>query len=87
MKKNKISGVYKITNSINKKIYISGLQIIFFGRFKAHFTLLKNKEHENTYLQNAYNKYGEYDTDGNKIWLCEVIEECESARKTLEEKE
>lgn len=82
--KNKISGIYKITNKVNGKIYI-GSSTNIIARWKGHFALLKNKEHENNYLQNAFDKYGEYDTEGNKIWLCEVIEECEPTKTILEE--
>lgn len=51
------SGVYTITNKLNKKVYVGGA-INFYDRFRLHIAdLLKNK-HFNPYLQNAVNKYG-----------------------------
>jgi len=58
MEKKKISGIYKITNVINKKVYI-GSAISIKKRWKQHKRLLKNNKHYNTHLQSAYNKYGE----------------------------
>lgn len=50
------SGIYKIENEINGKVYIgSG---IIKDRFKHHKWLLKNNKHYNDHLQNTFNKYG-----------------------------
>ena len=51
------SGIYKIINLVNNKIYI-GSSINIEKRIYKHFWLLKNNTHYNTYLQNCYNKYG-----------------------------
>lgn len=51
------SGIYKITNLINDKIYI-GSTIHFKKRWDLHKSQLKRQKHKNTYLQNVYNKYG-----------------------------
>ncbi len=51
------SGVYKITCTANKKIYV-GSAINLRHRQKEHFASLRRNEHENPKLQNAWNKYG-----------------------------
>jgi group I intron endonuclease len=58
--KNK-SGIYKIMNKINGKIYI-GSAINFKQRWYgngSHVKTLNKNKHKNMYLQNAWNKYGE----------------------------
>ncbi len=52
------SGIYKITCTANKKIYI-GSAINLRLRRKDHFGMLRRGKHENPKLQNAWNKYGE----------------------------
>lgn len=52
------SGIYKITCTANKKIYI-GSTIDLQRRQYEHFTKLRLNKHINTILQNAWNKYGE----------------------------
>ena len=52
-----VSGIYKIRNLINNKIYI-GSTINFRQRWYTHKTLLTNNKHPNSHLQNAWNKYG-----------------------------
>jgi len=52
-----ISGIYSITNIINKKIYIGSSKNID-KRIRKHFGDLRNNKHANSHLQNAYNKYG-----------------------------
>lgn len=53
-----IMGIYKITNSVNGKLYIGSSKDIN-KRWKKHFSDLKNNKHHSKYLQNAWNKYGE----------------------------
>lgn len=63
------SGIYKITNIITNDFYIgSSCQIK--KRKYVHFYQLVKNIHNNTYLQNTFNKYG---VDNFKF---EVIEEC-----------
>jgi len=52
------SGIYKIVNLVNDKIYI-GSSINLKNREKDHFKDLKGNYHSNRYLQYAFNKYGE----------------------------
>lgn len=49
---------YKIQNIINNDLYI-GITINPTRRKRDHFRHLRNNEHNNPYLQNAFNKYGE----------------------------
>lgn len=53
-----VSGIYKITNKINKKCYY-GSAVDFNTRWSLHRSELKNNIHGNKHLQAAYNKYGE----------------------------
>jgi group I intron endonuclease len=58
MKLIKTSGIYKIINLINNKIYI-GSAINFNLRYRKHISDLKNNNHCNKKLQNGWNKHGE----------------------------
>jgi group I intron endonuclease len=64
------SGIYSIENKINKNKYI-GKSIEPNNRWYKHISKLRNNNHENQYLQNAWNKYGE-----ENFKFC-IIEECE----------
>lgn len=70
--RNKImnSGIYTITNKTNDKIYV-GFTNNFISRKQTHFANLRSNKHDNAYLQNAWNKYGE------KAFEFEILEECE----------
>jgi group I intron endonuclease len=63
------TGIYKISNSINRRIYI-GSAINFRLRKNRHVTSLKNNKHYNAKLQGFVNKYGI-----DKLNF-ELIEEC-----------
>lgn len=64
------SGVYKITNLVNNKIYI-GSSCKLKNRKREHFYGLKSNKHGNPRLQNSYNKYGEDN------FSFEIIETCD----------
>lgn len=66
----KVCGIYTITNIVNGKMYI-GYTNDLYTRGKKHLSELRNKEHNNPYLQNSFNKYGEQN------FKFEVLEECE----------
>lgn len=51
------SGVYKITNILNNKIYI-GSSINIKSRWSKHISDLDRNKHPNKHLQHSYNKYG-----------------------------
>ena len=55
----KKTGVYKIVNLINNKIYIGSTSQSFEKRFKQHYAELQKSNHKNGHLQAAWNKYGE----------------------------
>lgn len=63
-------GVYKIINKVNGKIYVGSSKNIN-QRWKEHIYHLNNGDHCNTYLQNAWNKYGSVN------FSFKVIEKCE----------
>lgn len=63
-------GVYKITNRINKKIYIGSTSDLN-KRKRVHFNTLNKNTHRNKHLQNSFNKYGE------ENFTFEVIEVCD----------
>jgi group I intron endonuclease len=52
------SGIYKITCTTNKRIYI-GSAVSLRKRKSEHFSYLQQNKHINPHLQNAWNKYGE----------------------------
>lgn len=52
------TGVYKITNMVNGKIYVGSAAVSFGSRFAAHLTALRDGKHHNQHLQRAYEKYG-----------------------------
>lgn len=73
-------GIYKITNTVNNKVYIgesSNLQ----QRKIQHFSDLRNNHHCNLKLQYAFNKYGE------QCFTFEVIEECSLEERFEKEKQ
>ncbi len=61
------SGIYKITCSANKKIYI-GSSINLCRRKNEHWNDLRQNKHSNPIMQSAWNKYGE------QTFVFEVLE-------------
>lgn len=70
------SGIYKIVNKINKKIYF-GSTMNFKKRCYQHIRALKFGKHSNIHLQNSYNQYG------SDAFLFEVVEVTENTEKSL----
>jgi len=62
-------GIYKITNTVNGKVYI-GQSTRLSQRLDEHQVGLKNNHHHNQHLQNSYNKYGD-------VFEIEIIEYCD----------
>jgi len=74
------SGIYKIANKTTNKIYI-GSAVNIDKRWNIHINELDKNIHSNSYLQNAWNKYGREDF----IFL--VIENTDRNKKILIERE
>lgn len=72
----KTSGVYAIVNSLNGHKYI-GSSTNIYARLMAHRWHLRKNTHHSSYLQNAYNKYGEH-----RFYVV-VLEKCEPIRETI----
>ena len=66
-----ISGIYKIENLINHKLYI-GQSDDLYRRRDAHFNELKGNRHYNQHLQRSYNKYGKDNFKFNIVEKCNV---------------
>jgi len=73
-----LTGIYKITNLINNKVYI-GQTIDFNKRKKEHINALKGNFHVNKHLQSSWNKYGE------KSFKFELVELCDANNLTERE--
>ena len=56
--KDKISGIYCIENIVTHKKYI-GQSINIYYRWRKHKEALNSNTHDNSYLQNSWNKYGQ----------------------------
>lgn len=72
-KKDMLSGIYSIENLINSKKYI-GFARNLKQRKKRHYTQLRGNIHVNSYLQAAWNKYGEENFKFNYLKFCEIEE-------------
>lgn len=70
----KISGIYKIENSISHKVYI-GQSIDVKRRWRAHIRALSRGKHQNKYLQRAWVK------DGQNAFSFSILEECAGQRE------
>ena len=73
-----MTGIYTITCLKNNKVYV-GQSINIKRRFFVHRSQLKNNHHRNSYLQKAWNKYGE------ENFVFEVKETC--SKEELDERE
>ena len=63
-------GIYRIRNIINNKSYIGSSIRNIHKRCVAHRRLLNRQQHVNSYLQNAWDKYGQSSFEFS------IIEEC-----------
>lgn len=70
----KISGIYKIKNIINSKVYI-GSSINIKSRWQKHISELRNGRHSNKHLLESYKKHGEQNF---QFSILEEVKELES---------
>lgn len=73
-----IIGVYIILNLLTHKFYV-GSSIRCRLRIDRHIRALSKNQHENVYLQNAWNKYGQ------DAFMFVVIEECKAEDRFIRE--
>lgn len=65
-------GIYRITNIKNGMSYIGKTGMNFGDRWDSHRSLLIAGRHDNPYLQNAWNKYGEVNFE---FVIVEIVED------------
>jgi group I intron endonuclease len=73
----KIIGVYKISNTLSGRYYI-GYSTNMNKRFTVHRSKLKQKCHDNIFLQRAYN------LDGEDKFIYEIIHKCDTEEHAKE---
>ena len=73
-----LSGIYKITNLTNGKVYVGQSKNVYVRR-KQHFTALRNGTHENKSMQRDWN-------DNNRGFRWDIIEFCPIAELNSREK-
>lgn len=66
------TGVYRIVNLVNSKVYIGSTAQSFKKRGVQHYSDLVRGVHKNSYLKHSWNKYGE------KNFKFEIVEFCDS---------
>lgn len=67
------SGIYKILNTSNNKVYI-GSSYRLHQRFIKHKNDLICNKHANKHLQSSYNKYG------SELFVFDILEDCDISR-------
>ena len=72
----KITGIYKITNISNNKVYI-GESMNIYERWKVHKEDLKNNKHHSNKLQRDWNNYGENN------FTFEIIKEINTIKQNI----
>jgi group I intron endonuclease len=76
--KNKIAlsntGIYKIQNIVDMKLYLGSAAVSFTNRFGKHRHDLRKNKHHSVYLQNAWNKYGEDNFIFTPLKVCDAKE-------------
>lgn len=75
------SGIYKITNNQNQRIYIGSAKE-FKSRWQGHARSLRANRHSNQYLQNDFNKCG---PDAFQFDVIEVTEGTQEERRDKEQ--
>jgi group I intron endonuclease len=70
----KVSGIYKIINTIDGKYYVGSSHDIINERWSQHIRKLNSKKHHNDYLTNAWHLYG------SNNFIFQVIEICDECK-------
>lgn len=65
-----LTGIYKITNLDNGKMYV-GQATDIYRRWDEHKRALNSNHHDNNYLQNSWNLHGETSFAFDIIELCD----------------
>ena len=73
-----VTGIYKIINLLNSKVYIGKSKTVF-ERIYQHKRTLRKGIHHNNHLQKSWDKYGE------ENFVFEVVEECDVEKLTIRE--
>ena len=74
------TGIYKIENKVNGKVYIGKSEKDIIERWDSHLYYLRRGNHSNSHLQHSYNKYGEHSFDFSILYSCPA-EDCNVAEK------
>jgi group I intron endonuclease len=64
-----VIGIYQIRNKTNNKVYV-GRSVDIYDRWREHKKDLRHNKSTCTYLQNAWNKYGEQNFEFKILELC-----------------
>ena len=81
----RISGIYKISSSINPLKFYIGSAVDLYARKKTHLNRLRSKDHKNPKLQSHYNKYGEDDLLFTIMHTCSKGDLIENEQKFIDE--
>ena len=84
--RNKPSGIYSFINKTTGKRYI-GQAAYMMGRKGNHLLHLRRNDHDNSYFQNAFNKYGEEDFTFEILEEVPKLEDGTNDRDKLTERE
>ena len=76
-------GVYKILNNKTGNFYI-GSSVNMRKRKSQHSLELRKNQHANTFLQNAWNKYGEDNFTFEILWYCSRDEQIDAEQKFMD---
>jgi len=79
-----LCGIYNIVSKIDGKSYI-GSTNDFYRRVRKHLCLLRKNNHDNSHLQNAWNKYGKKNFEWKFIEECDISVLLQKEQKHLDE--
>jgi group I intron endonuclease len=77
------SGVYKIENTVNHKVYIGSTRSLT-ARKNEHWSQLRRQCHPNQHLQNSWNKYGEENFVFSVVENTGVLEMLDAEKKWID---